>query len=50
MSVWSNQAIVLSYYVLHDCTDEKLSARVESYKEEVAELGKLSRLISSHGP
>ena len=52
MSVWSNQAykfkktIVLSHHVLHDYTDEKLHARDERYKILVAELGKLSRLIS----
>ena len=51
MSVRSNQAyklkktIVLSHHVLHDCTDENLGARDESYKILVAELGKLSRLI-----
>ena len=32
------------------CTDEKLSARDEWYKVEVAELGKLSRLIKWQGP
>ena len=52
MSVWSNQAyklkktIVLSHHVLHDSTDEKLCARDEWHKILIAELGKLSRLIS----
>ena len=36
----------LSHHVLNDCKDEKLSARDEWYKIAVAELGKLSRLIS----
>ena len=53
MSVWSNQeyklkkkTIVLSHHVLYGCTDEKLRARDELYKILVAELAKLSRLIS----
>ena len=52
MSVCSNQVyklkktIVLSHHVFHDYTDEKLRASDEWYKILVAELGKLSRLVS----
>ena len=40
------KAVVLSQHVLHDCADEKPSARDEWYKIVVAELGTLSKLIS----
>ena len=52
MNVWTNHAyklkktIVLSHNVLHDCMDEKIWAKDEWYKILLAELGKLSRLIS----